>query len=72
MLAHFVLWEAAGDRSQLEAAHRILDELIAGAPEVYRPGMLANVDLHRRINEAWQAYSSVALLNEAALPGGGG
>jgi tetratricopeptide (TPR) repeat protein len=53
MLTHFVLWETAGDRSQLAAAHGILAELIANAPE-YRPGMLANVALHRRIDEAWR------------------
>ena len=60
MQVHFILWEAAGDRSQLEAAHRILEELVEHAPDSYRRGMLANVALHRRIEEAWAAEGARA------------
>ena len=54
MAARFHLWEATGDRAQLEAAHRLLLAARDHAPEPYRTPMLADVPLHRAIVDAWE------------------
>jgi serine/threonine protein kinase/tetratricopeptide (TPR) repeat protein len=52
MEARFVLWQATGDRDQLEAAHRLLVYARDHAPEDRREAMIENVPLHRDIMAA--------------------
>ena len=53
----FLLWQATGDRSHLEEAHRLLTFMLDHAPEEFRESMIENVPLHRDIMQAWESSS---------------
>jgi tetratricopeptide (TPR) repeat protein len=53
--AHFLLHELPGGEGHLARARRWLDVLVGGAPAEDRDAMRTNVDLHRRVMEAWNA-----------------
>ena len=50
----FCMWQATGDPSHLEAAHRHLEYLRDHTPEAYRVSMMENVPLHREVARAWE------------------
>jgi tetratricopeptide (TPR) repeat protein len=50
--AHFALYRASGEEEELAEARRLLDFLVANAPEQYRDSIRANVSLHREIEAA--------------------
>ena len=52
----FVLWRSTGDAELLRAAHELLEELRAGAPEDCRDSMIKYVPLHRDIVAAWEEH----------------
>ncbi|MHC4472969.1 MAG: serine/threonine-protein kinase, partial [Planctomycetota bacterium] len=56
--ALFLLWRAGRDRDHLLEAKRLLDELVAHAPEECRESMIANVPLHREVVAAWHESES--------------
>jgi tetratricopeptide (TPR) repeat protein len=52
MDVNFVLWQATRDAARLAEAKRLLDHLVAHAPEEDRVSMIENVPLHREIAAA--------------------
>jgi tetratricopeptide (TPR) repeat protein len=56
MDAHRVLWRATGRRKHLVSAYRLLQHLMAHAPEECREAMLVNVPLLREISVEWAAH----------------
>lgn len=52
---HSLLWRAGGGEKHLRAAHRLVQHLRDHAPEEDRDAVLANVSLHKEIEEAWVA-----------------
>jgi tetratricopeptide (TPR) repeat protein len=52
MEAHFLLWQATGDRTYLDQAARLLEEFRARAPVLYQTSMLEQVPLYHDIRAA--------------------
>jgi hypothetical protein len=56
MEARFRLWELTGDPVHLREAHRLLGEFRDHAPEECRESLIANVPIHREIEDAWETH----------------
>jgi tetratricopeptide (TPR) repeat protein len=52
--ARYLLFRATGDRTHLEEAKRLLDELLAKNPPEYHGSMCQNIGVHREILAAWR------------------
>jgi tetratricopeptide (TPR) repeat protein len=52
MDVRLALFRATGDRAHVVEAKRLLDDVVAHAPEEFREDMLANVHLHREVAAA--------------------
>ena len=57
--ACYLLWKATGERSYLEAAKLLLDEMIGHADAGARASMLKNLRVNREIMSAWNVASGV-------------
>lgn len=63
--ARYLLFRASGDRTHLEEARRLLDELLAKNPPEYRQSMCTNLGVHREIQTAWREAFGEAPTHEA-------